>query len=116
MCIKCDKEWLEFLEEAYRILTLNTKYFKLSNDGCSKIYITKTKEVINIKNKAIKLGLPIMSRKWDRVNISRILKCDKYDIVKKLIIDGLTTEEIKLKTGFGRSLIYKVKKEIQQYK
>ena len=112
--IKCDKEWAKFLEEAYKILTLNTKYFKLSSDGCSRIFITKLKEVINIKNKSIKLGLPIMNRKWDRVNSSRILKYDKYDIVKKLMIDGQTISQIKKQTGFGRSLIYKVKKDIDK--
>ncbi len=58
------------------------------------------------------LNLPIMNRKWDRV-VDRTLKCDKYNIIQNLLIEGHDIKKIKENTGFSQSLIYKVKKELK---
>jgi hypothetical protein len=43
------------------------KQFKITKSGCAIIYISKWKVIQKIKNRAEKLHLPIMNRKWDRV-------------------------------------------------
>ena len=110
--LKCDSSWGYFLEEVYYILTSSKKNFYISPDGCSNICITKNKEVLKIKNRALSLNLPIMNRKWDRV-VDRTLKCDKYNIIQNLLIEGHDIKKIKENTGFSQSLIYKVKKDLK---
>jgi len=79
---------------------------------CSTIRITGYKKLEGIKNKALKLNLPIMNRKWDRIVDNRILKSDKYSIVEKLLKLNMSVDEIINETKFSNSLIYKVKKNM----
>ena len=65
--IRCDPSWKNILEKFYVVLCGEKKQFKITNSGCSIIYISKWKVIQKIKNKAEKLHLPIMQRKWDRV-------------------------------------------------
>lgn len=111
--IKCDSSWKKTLEVFYENLTGYKKCFDLTSDNCSIIRINKYKELKNIKNKAKKLELPIMERKWKRINDDKIIKSDKYFIVKELFLLNKNIKEIKEKTNFSISLIYKVKKNIE---
>lgn len=112
--IKCDKSWKENLEYFYQILTGEKKSFDLTSNGLSIIYILKLKTIFEIKKRAENLNLPIMSRKWERVK-SRLVKGDKYDIVKELIKDGYCIKEILSKTKFSQSLVYRVKKDLKRF-
>lgn len=105
--VKCDRSWKSLLDRFYRHLTGEEKYFSIQKDGCSIFYITKLKTIFEIKRKAIELGLPIMIRKWDKVN-ERNIKCDKKEIVSDLMSNGKTVKEIKEITKFSNSLIYNV--------
>ena len=109
--IKCDKSWRSNLEYFYYILTGEKKSFNLTSDGLSIIYILKLKTLFEIKQKAQELDLPIMSRKWNRIK-NRVIKSEKYDIVKELLNKNYTIKEVIHKTKFGQTLVYKVYKEI----
>lgn len=108
--VKCDKSWKSILDNFYYQLTGEKKQFNIQGDGCSVFYISKLDIIFSIKEKAEELGLPIMERKWSQIN-RRILKQEKNKIVKELIDSGLSIKEIKSKTGFGNSIIYRVLKE-----
>jgi hypothetical protein len=107
--LKCDKSWKELLEYFYFFLTNENKKFNLTKENLAIIYINKKRILIDIKQKVYNLGLPILERKWSRI-IDRIIKNEKYDVVKSLLIDGFGVEEIKNQTNFSLSFIYKVKK------
>ena len=77
--------------------------------GLDQFYVREYHET---KNKALLLNLPIMKRKWNRIIDNRILKSDKYLIVKDLLNNNKSVNDIINNTGFSKSLIYKVKKEL----
>lgn len=55
------------------------------------------------------MNLPIMERKWNKINCDRVMKYEKSNIVYNLLLNQLTINQIK-KIGFSSSLIYSVKK------
>ncbi len=111
--INCGKSWKNILEYFYEYLTGEKKIFKLNSDETAEIRIHKIKILEQIKNRAKSLNLPIMERKWNRIVDNRILKCDKYLIIRKLFIN-MSIDEIIKNTGFSKSLVYKVKKDIKR--
>jgi len=77
--IRCHQAWLGFMkyldEKVHRILNVKKErdYWSLipaTKDRCSVAKVAWWKHVINsgLKRKAIKLNLPIMNRKWDKVD------------------------------------------------
>jgi len=111
--IKCDKSWKDNLENFYFILTNENKVFNLTGDGLSIIYILKLKSLFKIKERAEKLNLPLMVRKWNRIR-NRTIKSDKHEIVKELLNNNYTIKEVINKTKFGNTLVYRVYKEINK--
>ncbi len=105
--IKCDSSWKDILDLFYFELTGEDKKFNITTCGCSIMYISKLETLFSIKEKAQSLNLPIMDRKWNKIK-RRILKKDKYSIVRSLINEGVSGIEIN-KMGFSKSIIYKVK-------
>jgi hypothetical protein len=113
--IKCDSSWKENLEYFYYQLTGKNKSFNITKKGLSIIYILDAKNLFEIKKRAENLNLPLMCRKWDRIKI-RHIKSDKRDIVKKLLDDVHSINDIVKKTRFSISFIYKIKREIERHK
>lgn len=115
--IKCDLCWKNILNYFYYSLTNENKNF---NDigNCSIIYICKTEILKDIKKKSIELNLPILDRKWNRVDLDKIIRYEKTKIKKNKILELLKKEikdiDIVNKTGSSRSLVYKIKKEYER--
>jgi len=110
LVVKCDKNWENILMKFYTHLTGDQKKFNYV-DNCSIFYISKKGILRSIKNKSISLNLPIMKRKWDKINTNKVLKYEKSKIVLKLLMNGKSIKDIK-DQGFSSSLIYSVKKNI----
>ena len=108
--VKCDKNWKSILGNFYFQLTGINKDFNIQGDNCSIFYLNKLETVFLIKERAEKLNLPLMERKWSRVK-KRILKNQKYEIVKHLLNSGKSFQEILKDTQFGEGLIYRVIRE-----
>jgi hypothetical protein len=106
--VKCDFNWKENLEFFYYTLTSKEREIKVTSDGYSIFSISHYPTLRNIKQKAISLNLPILNRKWNKIEIDKIMKYEKSKIVESLI--HLKVKEIKEITGFSKSLIYSVKK------
>lgn len=111
--IKVDYTWSSIINSFYTHLTNDVKSFNTS-DGCSVIYISRHSIVKFIKEKAISLNLPIMIRKWNRININRILKSEKRDIVRNLLLSNKSVKNISDSTGFSKSLIYSIKRNLSK--
>jgi len=109
LIIKCHESWSSILEYFYTNLTKENKDAKIYKN-CSIIFISKYNILKSIKEQCIRLNLPIMSRKWDRIE-DKLLKSDKKEVVKSLLKDGYSIKDI-LKKGFSSSLIYKCKNMI----
>jgi len=73
-------------------------------------YISNFEILRSIKIKSLYLNLPIMNRKWNKINCDRIMKYQKYDIVNNLLIEGLSLNQI-IEMGFSKSLVYSVRKK-----
>lgn len=109
LIIKCHESWSSILEYFYTHLTSENKKATIYNN-CSIIFISKYNTLKNIKEQCIKLNLPIMDRKWNRIE-DKLLKSDKREVVKELLKNGFSVKEI-LNKGFSSSIIYKCKKLI----
>lgn len=73
--IKCHKSWLGNLNFMVNHLTNNDfKKGIINNEGLSFISITKIEIMKNIKEKILKLNLPVLNRKWDRVRLNKLSK------------------------------------------
>lgn len=107
LTVKCDLSWKENLEFFYQHLSGNNKYFNTTSCGCSIFYICDYPTLRNLKQKAISLKLPVMERKWDKINLNKVMKYEKSKIVEILI--DKSVKEIEEITGFSKSLIYSVK-------
>lgn len=108
--VKCDKKWKNILNKFYYCLVGEYKEFNYV-DNCSIFYINKHEYLKSIKIKALSLSLPIMERKWDKININKIMKYEKSDVVYDLLSKGKSVNDI-MEMGFSRSLIYSVKKRL----
>jgi hypothetical protein len=110
LAVKCDRNWENILMRFYTHLTGEQKKFNYVGN-CSIFYILKKGILRSIKNRSISLNLPIMKRKWDKIDTNKILKFEKSKIVLKSLMDGKSIKDIK-DQGFSSSLIYSVRKNI----
>jgi hypothetical protein len=108
--VKCDYSWKTIIENFYFLLVGENKNFNKTSCGCSIIYISQLETLFKIKERAEKLNLPILERKWSKIK-RRILRQEKSKIVKKLIDSGLSIKEIQRQTGFGYTIIYKISRQ-----
>lgn len=110
--IKCDSSWKNILEEFHSFLTKDNKVFNITSSGCAIVYISKFEIIRSIKDRAKELKLPILVRKWSRIDDNRILKNDKQKIVRDMFLSGKDFSYISKNTRFSSSLIYRVKSEL----
>lgn len=109
--VKCSISWQNILNDFYFYLTGKKREF---SGDYAIMTVHNFLEVKNIKKKAISLGLPLMNRKWDRIDLKKITKYEKFNHVLNLFNSGFSIKEIKNKTGYSNSLIYKVYKTNKQ--
>ena len=114
ICVTCDGSWKNIINYFYIVLTKETKIFPLMKNGLCRFYFGKHKLMKSIKDRAIRLKLPILNRKWDRIMDNRILKQDKLGIIKKLIQENQTQEDILKQTNFSISSFYKAKRDLKK--
>lgn len=105
--------WLDFLNDINNRLNTIFKYtqikpaYILSNSGYARYEIGCMRTIRSLKQFIIDHNLPILSRKWDRVDINRLHKYEKRDMLiqqaKQLKQEGLTLKQIakKLNVNFN---------------
>ena len=103
LTIKCDLNWKILLEYFHEFLTNEKRSFDKTKDDLSIIYIRFSK-MREIKKQAIKLSLPIMDRKWERIDVNRILKSEKLGIAIDNLKNGFSEDHIINKYDFSKTL------------
>lgn len=116
LCITSHKSWLNNVDKMLYELTDNKRYnCKISNDGLVKGIITNVKTMKQIKQKALELNLPILKRKWDRIDLNKLSKQEKNTIIKNkcniLFEKGISLNEIKNLACVSKSTVYKMYSE-----
>jgi len=76
LAIKCHSSWLEtlkfFLELLYKDCEFKMPGVKNNNAGYANFTISNSVVLKKIKNKAIELNIPLLKRKWDKIDLSYI--------------------------------------------
>ena len=90
---------------------------KVDNSGLSKGIITNIETMKKIKEKIVKLGLPVLERKWSRVEETKLSKKElgiknKTECLE-LFNKGLSVKEVIEITKLSRSQVYKQKELIK---
>ncbi|NPV13032.1 MAG: hypothetical protein HPY57_14800 [Ignavibacteria bacterium] len=79
--IKCHSSWVfilqKFLLHLYENYNGKIPSVKINNQGYACFNITNSIILKNIKNKCLELNLPILKRKWDNIDLSRISRMEK---------------------------------------
>ena len=108
------KNWFDNIDSMLRFLT--NKYFcSINKSGLVVGGISNIETMKSIKTKILKLELPILNRKWDRVNFNKLSKSEKHELYKDecitLFNTGLSPVDIINQTKISRSFVYKILKE-----
>ena len=114
--IKQEKSWLPILKEF-------AKYFKeedrvkINKQGYAEVEITGFPKIRELKKKLLEYNLPLMDRKWDKIDIGFQTKYEKkekaYRKIKELLAQKIKQTEIAKMVGVSESTVTKVKKQTQ---
>lgn len=104
--IKCHSSWVNNLEFIYNIKS------KINNQGYAYINITNSILLKELKRKAIFLNLPILNRKWDKIDLSFVSKQEKGQInvlkVKEMLKNNIKKSDIAKNLNIGKSAISQI--------
>jgi hypothetical protein len=111
------KSWLNnliFIEDFlynYFSITKNKIYSKIGNDGYSILTLSDNNIITKIKKECIKFRLPIMKRKWSKIDENRVSRNYIFNNNKEEIINlykqGLEPLEIINRLGCKKGVVYK---------
>lgn len=118
ICIKVHRNWISFLE-LYKQICPSVK-IKINNCGYAFLSLTKNKEIIELKKNAQKLKLPILERKWSKIDLDFISKQDvaieRRKNVYQLYDSGMRikdiTKTLNLTKGCVQMIIRRKKSEV----
>jgi len=116
--IKCHSSWkenLSFIEKKLYEILLNIhseKLTKINNQGYAQVAFSKNLLITKLKEKAISLNIPLMKRKWNKIDTNFISKYDTADKIRNIVIDlhnhGFDTNEIADKLSYSYGGVYRI--------
>lgn len=117
LIIKLHSSWIHILHEFDKLISGTSEHCKINNNGYAILTITDSEILKNFKSKVINLKLPLMSRKWNIIDLNYT---SKYVIARKLknqVIElhksGVSRKEICQKCKTSASNITKILKKIK---
>jgi len=115
LAIKCHKSWQNNID--YMLKFLSEKFYyscKINSEGLCLGCISNFETMRRVKLKCNELNLPILNRKWDRIQEKKMSKEEKKELNKQKVFKGLSEGlkncEIIQKYNISLSTIYKYKK------
>jgi hypothetical protein len=119
--IKCHGSWLsvlkEFVEFIYRDEEFEPVIPKIISSGYAQLSITNTVVLKNLKRKVMALELPVMSRKWDVIDLDYIGKYEEAALIRKQVLqmlsEGKKNKEICQELNIKPSRVSNIKKRNQ---
>ena len=115
MVVKCHKSWRNNLDYMLNFLCagFNKSYKTVVNkEGLAIFFITDIEVLKKIKSNVYKLKLPILKRKWGKINLNKLSKKEKSNKLIEKCLDafkkGMTPKDV-IKSGIASSsFCYKV--------
>jgi hypothetical protein len=112
--IKVHSSWLAnlqfFADKVCEMIGINKKIARLNKQGYAVLNLTDSEVVVFLKRKTESLNLPVLDRKWDRVDQnfeSRYKTAIKNkNICRKMLNDGFTLKEISTKMRLSFVTVY----------
>lgn len=84
--IKNHGSWHNILEELGSIIT-DKNCVKINNEGFAQLSITNTSILQNLKKRILTYNLPLLSRKWDIIDLNFVSKYTIAENLRKRVID-----------------------------
>lgn len=114
--IKCHKNWLNNLNKMIKFITNNDfNEGRINSEDLAIVQLTRIEYMKKIKNKILELNLPILKRKWDRVDLNKMSKNEKHEKMKKESFQyfekGILPKEVLKISNLSRAFVYKIHKE-----
>lgn len=116
ICLKAHGSWLPvyvfFENKIYQFAKVKkeTQFSRLNTKGYCTLCFSNTTVSKFLKTEAIRLGLPIMSRKWNVIDLqyySRIETAkERWRNIQKLFTSGCSIKEIAVKLGLKYCCVY----------
>lgn len=119
--IKCHISWANFYQQiSNKIAKLsNTDIVDVNREKFCIFNICNLSVLSFLKSKAIKLNLPILARKWDKIDETKLSKYDNAKKLNKNVIElktqGKTTKEIANLLGMSVSGVYSSLNRSEKY-
>lgn len=84
--IKNHASWLNILKEFGRMIT-DKECVKLNGSGYAELNITNTVKLQELKRRVMSLNLPLMSRKWDVIDLNFVSKYTTAEILRNKVLE-----------------------------
>ncbi len=109
--IKCHKVWLANLTFMIQVLSQNPNYQgTINKEGLAIVWLTKIEIMKKIRRHAELLSLPFLERKWSRVQLGKLSKTERHDILINQCVElfdlGLLPKVVIKKINVSRSFVY----------
>ena len=112
--IQIHSSWLHILQEFNKIIFDNKCYCEINERGYAVLRSENFPILRKLKLEVLELNIPILKRKWDKINENYINRLERGNILRENILNdldfGLTRKEIGLKYNVSQALITKVLK------
>lgn len=114
--IKQHKSWLPILREIGEYFGESDRV-KINKQGYAEVEITGFPKIRELKKKLLEYNLPLMDRKWGKIDIGLQTRYEKkeemYHKIKELLNQKIKQIEIAKIVGVSKSTVTKVKKQIE---
>lgn len=114
--ITCHGSWIQILKLFATVLSPNAKV-TINKRGHSVLNLSNTFELKKIKREILEYNLPLLLRKWDRIDMENITTHEQSEISKlkafKMFDDGMSITQISIYMNMSYKNIWKY---FQKYK
>jgi hypothetical protein len=114
--IKIHKSWEKILKEFCKVIHYNAERVKINKDGYCELCISDSEIVTFLKKKANEV--PVLKRKWEKINENYISRYTKSKILKTSVTEmlnkGIRNKDISKALKVSPSVVSKIKKEIYE--
>lgn len=114
--IKQHKSWLPLLNEFGKYFS-DKPQSKINKQGYAELLITGYPKIRELKRNILEYNLPLLSRKWDKIDLEYKTKYEKkietYEKIKKMLLNGVKQIKIANTLNVSKSTVTKVKKLLQ---
>lgn len=115
LVVKCHSSWFKNLELMLNILCDgNKKTYKtrINKDNLAYFFISDLNILKKIKQKVLKLNLPILKRKWDNIDLNKETVLERGERLKVMCLEnfkkGLRPVQVLKENKIGKDFCYKI--------